>query len=852
MYQTKAIILTFNLSGNNRKLPYIFSIWFASLLFSLLITVSPAVSQDVDSTRSIVLGDIDGDGDLDIIAGNGGDPAQFNRLYLNTGTADPFNGVAGTDIGTDAYHTRSTSLGDIDGDGDLDIVAANRSQVSRLYLNNGTVDPFNGVPGTDIGVDNDYTRSISLGDMDGDGDLDVVTGNSGQTNRLYLNDGTADPFIGISGTDISLDGDNSRSIMLGDVDGDGDLDVVAGNAGQANRLYLNNDTADPFNGVSGTDISTDVDLTYAIALGDVDGDGDLDVVAGNAGLTNRLYLNNGTANPFSGIAGTDIGTDVHYTVSIALGDMDGDGDLDVVAGNHNSPNRIHLNNGTADPFNPVTAGTVISLDADATNAISLGDMDGDGDLDVVAGNYNQANRLYLNNGTADPFSGVTGTDIGTNIEDSIILWIVIDTLRADHLGSYGYPRNTTPYIDQIAMNGIRFETTISTSPWTLPSFSTMLTGMTPKKHGMLHGGDYYTGAEEMVAEILKRNGFRTASFQRNTFISDNYGILRGFDSKQSFYGPATDANLSTAVINWLQQPENVSGKTFLFLGYLSPHDPYYPPKNILRQFSSDGLGTDAINITCEDLVTNSEYWTQGSLFSTETYPWINVFYPDCVYSNPPGNFDPNLWINAYDGDIKFDDIQIARLITYLKRSGLWDRTFLIITGDHGEMLAEKKNAQNGTILPFDHGGSLDEGVIHVPLIMRAPSFRSGIVINKPVSTLDLSSTVLDYAGLNTPAYMQSQSLLPLIMNQTSQNSSFVYSYQLKYTQRIIDTAEFASIRGVRYKLVQYTDIIGSGGTILYFYDLNRDPWEENNLSGDPSYAPLISVMNQQLNQWLQN
>ena len=120
------------------------------------------------------------------------------------------------------------------------------------------------------------------------------------------------------------------------MDGDGDLDLVAGNYGQANRLYLNNGTADPFNGVTGTDISAIRTRTTAIALGDVDGDGDLDLVAGNYGQANRLYLNNGTADPFSGVTGTDISADAHNTMSIALGDVDGDGDLDLVAGNSES------------------------------------------------------------------------------------------------------------------------------------------------------------------------------------------------------------------------------------------------------------------------------------------------------------------------------------------------------------------------------------------------------------------------------------------------------------------------------------------------------------------------------------
>jgi len=368
------------------------------------------ISSDVHNTWFTALGDVDGNGDLDLVVGN---EAQANRLYLNNGTADPFSGVAGSDISSDAHYTMSIALADVDGDGDLDLVAGNVNQTNRLYLNNGTADPFSGVAGSDISSDAHYTMSIALADVDGDGDLDLVAGNAAtQTNRLYLNNGAADPFNGVTGADISSDAHATFSIALADVDGDSDLDLAAGNNG-INSLYLNEGTADPFSGVAGLDISSDAHDTYSVALGDVDGDGDLDLVVGNEAQANRLYLNNGTSIPFLGVSGLEISSDVHWTWSIALGDVDGDGDLDLVAGNYYQTNRLYLNNGTYFPFLGV-AGLNISSDVHNTFPVVLGDVDGDGDLDLIAGNWNQTNRLYLNNGTADPFGGVAGTDISSD------------------------------------------------------------------------------------------------------------------------------------------------------------------------------------------------------------------------------------------------------------------------------------------------------------------------------------------------------------------------------------------------------------------------------------------------------
>jgi len=214
----------------------------------------------------------------------------------------------------------------------------NRSQVKY-----GVFDP--GVAGSSISSDAQWTWAVALGDMDGDGDLDLIEGNVNEANLLYLNNGTSDPFNSVNGLDIGSDTSRSSALALGDVDSDGDLDLVAGNNGlETNQLYLYNGTASPFNGVVGSAIGSNMGDTFSVVLFDLDRDGDLDLVSGNGNdKANYLYLNNGTANPFEGVSGSDFRSNAYFTRSIVTGDVDSDGDLDIVAGNDSQANRLYLN-----------------------------------------------------------------------------------------------------------------------------------------------------------------------------------------------------------------------------------------------------------------------------------------------------------------------------------------------------------------------------------------------------------------------------------------------------------------------------------------------------------------------------
>ena len=391
----------------------------------------------LDNTYAVAVGDLDNDGDLDIVSAN---YTGQNMVYFNSNATF----AEGRAFGPLGSKTRALAVGDVDGDGDYDLVAGNDGQASVVYRNDGagnfnwigSVQPF-GAPTT-------TTQAVGLADLDTDGDLDLVTGNYNQANVIYLNNGVGDFYAGALNCAALLAnvrcfgsaGNKTRSLSIGDINDDNQLDIAVANENQINAVYINDGLSNFAYGTAtaidcnlgiircvGPSNSVGNDLNTAIVLADINTDGTLDVVVGNNYEANNqyeqntVYFNNGAGTFYrnAGIVPCGappanvrcFGSGSDFTQTLLVADLDADGDLDIPIGNNNrgQPNLVYEHNGGGD----FVAGTPIGVTSEPrVEEVALGDLDADSDLDVVMGRIGRQNLLYLNGGNGSFSTNSTG------------------------------------------------------------------------------------------------------------------------------------------------------------------------------------------------------------------------------------------------------------------------------------------------------------------------------------------------------------------------------------------------------------------------------------------------------------
>ncbi len=378
--------------------------------------------------------------------------------------------------------------------------------------------------------------------------------------------------------------------------------------------------------------------------------------------------------------------------------------------------------------------------------------------------------VFGGNSQALPVRAVGGTPAAV-ARPNIVL-ITIDTLRSDRLGCYGYSLADTPNMDRLASEGIRFKTAVAQVPLTLPSHATILTGSLPTVHGVRDNVGYKLGPEQRtLAELLKSAGYGTAAFVGSYVLNSRFGLNQGFDRYDDV---PLGSSAGVVNLNELERP-------------------------------------------AAEVVDKTIAWLKTTR-ATPFLVWVHLYDPHDPY-RPPEPFGARFKSRPYDGEVAYCDQQIGRLTAFLKDQGLYDRSTIVLTSDHGESFGEHQE--------FTHGFFLYDTTLLVPLIIK-PSAALGPVkeVSSQVSTVDIFPTVLQIANVAAPPKIAGHSLLGAMQGrETGASEAYSETYY---------PAQFgwSPLRAVRQAGTKYIE-----APKAELYDLRRDPGELRNLrSQQPELA----------------
>jgi len=320
-----------------------------------------------------------------------------------------------------------------------------------------------------------------------------------------------------------------------------------------------------------------------------------------------------------------------------------------------------------------------------------------------------------------------------------VILITVDTLRADHLGAYGYARNTSPNLDRFAKEGILFRYAFSHAPETNPSFSSLMTSHYPHETKVLRNEFRLPPGALTMAEILKANGYRTGAVVSNPTLIRGSGFEQGFDEYDDQmqlqhrvlgWVEKLAPQTTLAAIKWIER--NSTKKFFLWVHYMDPHGPYVPPSPYNTLFvEPPAAGAETLPFTAG----------RGKKNAIPSYQRL------------PGRRDAEFYISQYDGEIRFFDHAFGGLIQKIQELGLFSNSLIIFTADHGEGMGDHDYY-------FDHPAFLYNGLIHVPLVIRFPGQSSEAKeIRYPVAHVDLLPTVLNAVSINPSQPFKGRNLL---------------------------------------------------------------------------------------------
>jgi arylsulfatase A-like enzyme len=403
-----------------------------------------------------------------------------------------------------------------------------------------------------------------------------------------------------------------------------------------------------------------------------------------------------------------------------------------------------------------------------------------------------------------------------------VVYIVIDTLRADHLGCYGYKRNTSPNIDRLASEGVLFEHAFPSDVPTQPAYTSMFTGLRGIHTGIISHSYFETLSEDtpVLPELLAQNGVTTAAV--STLYTMRRWFARGFEYNMN---PAAgnrrklqqvDAEeINAFAIPWIE--EHKDEPFFLFLHYWDPHGLYIPPEKY-RGLFYDGDPYDPDNHSL-DYLKSHPVWA----FTKAQVDSIGENITDLEYV-----------ISQYDAEIRYVDDQVQLVFDTLDRLGLSDDTLIILTSDHGESMGEHN-------FYFDHFEVYDT-TIHVPLIMKHPQvLPKGKRVDELIqSTVSIAPTVLNHCGFEPPAHMKGLDLVEIAKGGPGY-PEIVSNQGLWTAKRAIRTKE--------WKLIKTSHKAFWDTPERELFKIDEDPGETVNLA--ESRPDVVDMLELRLHRWLE-
>lgn len=395
-----------------------------------------------------------------------------------------------------------------------------------------------------------------------------------------------------------------------------------------------------------------------------------------------------------------------------------------------------------------------------------------------------------------------------NIKHNLIV-VSIDTLRADHLGCYGYSKPTSPLLDNLAARGVLFENASATSPWTLPSHGSLLTGFYPGQIGLSSTLNKLPPHTETLATLISRHNIATAAIVNSIYITERYGLDRGFDHfifvPESYTTTGVAPRIVEDAIAWLDK--HGQKQFFLFLHFYDVHSDYSSLPHYEKEFVGaydgivDGTTRQLLDVRHGKLELNAG--------------------------------DIQHLMDLYDAGIRQLNDHLEVLFDFLNKRRLLEKTFLIITSDHGEEFLE-----HGKIL---HSETHYQQAIHIPLIILGPGIPPSKRVKEVVSLVDVLPTALSLLGISQPSTLSGVDLTPLW-----QGGSWRFTERTIFSEADKLNEQNDIKRAARKEAYKLHYNVLTKATELY--NLTDDPKEQINIAGEQS--SVVSVLFSELEDFM--